>query len=141
MSGKILVDTNVWIYAHLENQTDSRHEQAARIVNNPEGLVVSVQVLNEYYSVMLKNGADDDLIQANIQTILDRFEICWFTTPLLKRSYGLRNRYRYSCWDSLILAAALETGCDAIYSEDLRHGQIIETVTIINPFEGMEVHP
>ncbi|PKN16090.1 MAG: twitching motility protein PilT [Deltaproteobacteria bacterium HGW-Deltaproteobacteria-23] len=134
MNGKILVDTNIWVYAHLENQKDDKFKQASQIVRNPSGLVVSVQVLNEYYSVMLKNRADDGLIQANIQTILNSFEICWFSAELLKRSYALRNRYRYSCWDSLILAAALESGCDAIYTEDLQHGQIVETVKIINPF-------
>jgi len=134
MNGKILVDTNIWVYAHLENPEDAKFKQASQIVGNPTGLVVSVQVLNEYYSVMLKNRADDALIQANIQTILERFEICWFSAELLKRSYALRNRYRYSCWDSLILAAALESGCDAIYTEDLQHGQVVETVKIINPF-------
>jgi predicted nucleic acid-binding protein len=134
MNGKILVDTNIWVYAHLESPEDARFKQASQIVGNPSGLVVSVQVLNEYYSVMLKNRADDALIQANIQTIMDRFEICWFTAELLQRSYALRNRYRYSCWDSLILAAAVESGCSAIYTEDLQHGQIVENVKIINPF-------
>jgi len=114
MNGKILVDTNIWVYAHLENQENAKFIRASQIVRDPSGLVVSVQVLNEYYSVMLKNRADDGLIQANIQTILDRFEICWFSADLLRRSYSLRNRYRYSCWDSLILAAAIESGCDTI---------------------------
>jgi len=137
MSDRILVDTNIWVYAHLERTGDARFRKAQEIVANPGGLVVSVQVLNEYYSVMLKNGADDDLIQANIQTILDRYEICWFSATLLQRSYSLRNRYRFSCWDSLILAAALESGCKALYTEDLQHGQLIETVQIINPFAGL----
>lgn len=133
MSGKILVDTNIWVYAHLENTGNVKFEKASGIVANPSGLVVSVQVLNEYYSVMLKNGASDELVQANIDTILGRFEICWFTDALLKRSYSLRNRYRYSCWDCLILAAAIESGCSSVYTEDLQHGQVVDTVTIINP--------
>jgi predicted nucleic acid-binding protein len=84
--------------------------------------------------ILVKNGALDDLIQANVLTILDNYEICWFTPDLLKCSFTLRNRFRFSCWDSLILAAALESGCDTIYTEDLHHGQIVETVKIINPF-------
>ena len=134
MNGKILIDTNIWVYAHLENPEDAKFKRASQIVGDPFGLVVSVQVLNEYYSVMLKNRADDALIQANIQIILDKFEICWFSADLLKRSYFLRNRYRYSCWDSLIIAAALESGCETIYTEDLQHGQVVENVKIINPF-------
>lgn len=134
MSGKILVDTNILVYAHLENLGDLKFVKATGIVADPSNLVISVQVLNEYYSVMLKNGASDDLIQQNIQTILYRFEVCWFTSSLLNRSYSLRNRYGYSCWDSLILAAAIESCCATIYTEDLQHGQVIDGVTIVNPF-------
>jgi|APHig6443717497_1056834.scaffolds.fasta_scaffold417159_2 predicted nucleic acid-binding protein len=136
MNDRTLIDTNIWVYAHLEKPGDAKFEKARQIVTNPVGLVVSVQVLNEYYSVMLKNSADDDLIQANIQTILKRYEICWFSAALLQRSFTLRNRYRFSCWDSLILAAAIESNCTRLYTEDLQHGQIVETVQIINPFLG-----
>jgi predicted nucleic acid-binding protein len=134
MNARVFVDTNVWIYAHLEKPGDSRNEQALRIISNPDSLVVSIQVLNEYYSVMKKNGAADDLIQANVLTILDNYETCWFTPELLRRSFSLRNRYQFSCWDSLILAAALESDCTVIYTEDLHHGQMVETVKIVNPF-------
>lgn len=48
MSGKIFVDTNIWVYTHRENSDDPRHEQAARVIADPSGLVISVQVLNEY---------------------------------------------------------------------------------------------
>ena len=30
---------------------------------------------------------------------------------------------KYSFYDTLILAAAVETGCDVLYSEDLHDGQ------------------
>ena len=42
----------------------------------------------------------------------------------------------FSFWDSLIIKAALETGCDTIYTEDMQHGQVIEgRLTIVNPFK------
>lgn len=34
----------------------------------------------------------------------------------------------------LIVAAALEAGCTRLLSEDLQHGQRIETLTVENPF-------
>ena len=39
-------------------------------------------------------------------------------------------------WDSLIIKAALENGCDTLYSEDMQqHGQVIENrLTVINSF-------
>jgi predicted nucleic acid-binding protein len=35
----------------------------------------------------------------------------------------------------LIIAAALESGCTRLYSEDLQHGQQIEGLIIENPFK------
>jgi predicted nucleic acid-binding protein len=44
-------------------------------------------------------------------------------------------KYGYSIFDSLIIAAALELGCNTLYTEDMQHGQVIEgTLKITNPF-------
>jgi predicted nucleic acid-binding protein len=43
-------------------------------------------------------------------------------------------RYSYRIYDSLSVAAALESACDTLYSEDLRDDQVIEGLTIRNPF-------
>ena len=37
-------------------------------------------------------------------------------------------------WDCLLLASALELGCTHFLSEDLQDGQVIEGLTIVNPF-------
>ncbi len=59
----------------------------------------------------------------------------------LRRSRRLRDealklaaRYGYRIYDALILAAAIETGCDVLYSEDMQDGQHIGALTIRNPF-------
>ncbi len=51
MCGKVFADTNIWVYAHLENPDDPRHQKASRIVLNTSSLVISIQVLNEYFQV------------------------------------------------------------------------------------------
>lgn len=48
----------------------------------------------------------------------------------------LRVSYALSYWDSLIVAAALDSGCTKLFSEDMQHGQVIEDcLTIINPIQ------
>lgn len=48
---------------------------------------------------------------------------------------NLHQHYGYSYWDSLVIATALLNGCSSLYSEDMRHGQVIDDkVEIINPF-------
>ena len=44
----------------------------------------------------------------------------------------------FSYWDSMITAAALKSGCNILYSEDLQHEQLMENqLKIINPFHVM----
>jgi len=46
----------------------------------------------------------------------------------------LRERHHFSYWDSLIVAAALESGCSELWSEDLQTGRVVEgRLTIVNP--------
>jgi predicted nucleic acid-binding protein len=53
---------------------------------------------------------------------------------LYNRAMSIRDRYQYAFYDGLIIAAALEAGCDQLLSEDLQAGQRIEGLTIVNPF-------
>lgn len=58
------------------------------------------------------------------------------TTPAtIAHATRLAHRYGFSWFDALIVAAALECGCDTLYSEDLHAGQLFEgTLHVANPF-------
>jgi predicted nucleic acid-binding protein len=49
----------------------------------------------------------------------------------------VRARYRFSFYDSLIVAAGLTSGCVRLFSEDLQSGQTIDGLRIQNPFAGV----
>jgi predicted nucleic acid-binding protein len=49
----------------------------------------------------------------------------------------LQSRYGFRFYDSLIVAAALEAGCDRLLSEDFQDGQRIEGLTVVNPFRDV----
>jgi predicted nucleic acid-binding protein len=54
-----------------------------------------------------------------------------------QRGLAVAERYRFSFYDALIVAAALESGCTTLFSEDLQDGQVIDqTLTVRNPFQG-----
>ena len=42
--------------------------------------------------------------------------------------------HRLSFYDALIIAAALEAGCDTLFTEDMQHGRKFGGLTIVNPF-------
>ena len=52
----------------------------------------------------------------------------------IEGAWDVQDRYGYSWWDSLIVAAALQSGCRYPLSEDLQDRQVIDTMTIISPF-------
>jgi predicted nucleic acid-binding protein len=57
------------------------------------------------------------------------------TTEIHDRARRVAERHQLSFYDSCIVAAAIEAGCQTLYSEDMIHGQILEeSLTLRNPF-------
>jgi len=54
----------------------------------------------------------------------------------------LRDKYKLSFWDSIIVASALQGGAVRLYSEDMQNGLVVENkLTIINPFASLVPTP
>jgi predicted nucleic acid-binding protein len=136
MNDKVFVDTNIWIYAHLEEQDSRKCALAVAALERSARLVLSTQVLNEYYSVMLKNRAQDDWIQENIESLVEWCEVALITLPVIRLAHRVKLKYRFSYWDSLIVASALDSRCKFLFSEDLQSSQLIEgSLLILNPLQ------
>lgn len=134
MNVKGFVDTNIWIYAHLQKTGDEKGARANQFVETSNDLVISTQVLSEYYAVMLRNDADDVWIQNNLESMSRYCEVSPVALASIRSAHRIRLRYRFSYWDSLIVASALESGCTVLYSEDMQAGQEIEgCLRIDNP--------
>jgi predicted nucleic acid-binding protein len=44
-------------------------------------------------------------------------------------------QYSLSFWDSIIVASALRSGCEVLYTEDMQDGpEIQDRLTVVNPF-------
>ncbi len=56
------------------------------------------------------------------------------TVDVHTRAVAIAERYGYSIFDALVIAAAFESGADTLYSEDRNDGRRIEGLTIRNPF-------
>ena len=97
---------------------------------------VNVQVLNEIAAVALRKRA---LSIAEVREFLDMLRQYCSSHPISvdTHEHGLDicERYGFSVYDSMIVAAALQAGCRTLYSEDLQHSQVIEKLlTVTNPF-------
>jgi predicted nucleic acid-binding protein len=129
------VDTNIWVYAHLKVAGDKRHDRALALVQRSSGMVISPQVVAEYYNVMLRNGREDAWIQANLKAMFARTRLQPANADVLTLALELRNRYALSFWDCQIVGAAIQAQCDVLWTEDLQHGQMLAgALRVVNPF-------
>ena len=131
------VDTNIWVYAHLQAPGEPRHPRALAFARQLKNGVISPQVVAEYYSVMLRNGKDDTWIPTNLAAIFSYTQLQPLNASVVQRALSIRNRYGFSYWDCQIVAAALEAGCVTLCTEDLQAGQIIDNVlAVVNPLHS-----
>jgi predicted nucleic acid-binding protein len=124
-------DTNVLLYLLSENA--EKADRAEALLGS--GGVVSVQVLNELASVALGKKAVDFMeLREILSTVRAVCSVKALDTETHEMGLDVAERYRFSIYDSLIVAAALRAGCSTLYTEDLQDGQKIERLTIRNPF-------
>ena len=139
---RIFVDTNVLLYAVDETELVKgplAQQWLLSLAHHGAGST-NLQVLNETTSLLLRRRRDVD--PTDVFAIVDRFS-CLGAQPLGAKETSLARalhlRLRYSWWDCLLLASALELGCTHFLSEDLQDGQRIEddgvgSLTILSPF-------
>ncbi len=139
MSAKYFLDTNVLIYA-LEGQPTTKASIAEKLIEeaiSSQAGIISLQVAQEVSNAVTRKARIKLPIDLALLFLRDTLmPLCrvFPTLELLHRGLELQDRYRYSFYDSLIIAAALEAKCDVLYSEDLQDGQRIDNLTVINPF-------
>ena len=134
MNGKIFLDTNIVVYSYSNNEAIK--QGIARGLITDCDSYVSTQVLQELTNTVTKKLGFDyaaaiDAINECTQN--NKLHVNTHTTIL--KACDVAQQYRFSFYDSLIIAAALECNCTTLYSEDLHNSQIIDgKLKIVNPF-------
>jgi predicted nucleic acid-binding protein len=131
---KAFLDTNVFVYLYSEINT-VKHQHLLKVINIYDR-VVSTQVLNEFCSVCIrKMNLPLQDIKAAIEEICETCELLKISDVTVMNALDLHERYRYSYYDSLMIASALEYDCSYLLTEDMADGQVIEgRLTIRNIF-------
>ncbi|MCI5210213.1 MAG: PIN domain-containing protein [Candidatus Electrothrix sp. ATG2] len=133
MSDRIFIDTNVLVYSIADDR--QKRTTAERVLLDNE-IVVSPQVINEFIAVTFrKRILPKEQVVSYATKFMEVFEITALTQQTVSAALDVMTRYQFSYWDSLIVAAALESRCPYLYTEDLQDGQEIkEVLTVYNPF-------
>jgi predicted nucleic acid-binding protein len=133
------LDTNVFIYSVTEDDTVKSRiatQLIRRGLDTHRG-VISYQVVQEFYNLVLKRFADrmnPSDSEEYLEKIFRPMLRIHSSVGLYQDSIALQRRYKLSWYDSLIVAAAAQAGCSTLYTEDLQHGQRFGDLEIENPF-------
>ncbi len=135
MTDKTFIDTNILVY--LSSKDEIKKNATTKLVYKLSNVVISTQVLGEFSNVAFRKKvlSNEKLIEY-INHFSKSFDIAIITEATIISAITIKGKYKFSLWDSLIIASALETECKILYSEDMQHNQVIEgLLTIINPFK------
>jgi predicted nucleic acid-binding protein len=128
----VFIDANVLLYLA---SADERKITKVEVIL-AQGGTISVQILNEIANVARRKMRME---WAETIAFVERFRLLLTVAPLTEQIHedGLRlaERYRLSVYDGMVVAAALQTGCSVLLSEDMHHGLKVEgRLEIRNPF-------
>lgn len=139
MSAEVFIDTNVFIY-QLDASDTRKQAVAERIVRDAlarGNACISFQVVQECLNTVLRKARvtlDADSARSYLDTVLIPLLQVPASAALYHRALDVQTRWKFSFYDALIVAAALTGGCTRLLSEDLQHGQRVESLTIHDPF-------
>jgi predicted nucleic acid-binding protein len=125
-------DTSVLLYLL---SADAAKADRVEILLSARG-VISVQVLNEFAAVAVRKLK---MPLHEIREILDTIRAVCSVEPITvethDRGLAIFERYGFSLYDSMLVAAALISGAKTLYSEDMQDGQVIyDQMQITDPF-------
>ncbi len=133
----VFADTNILLYAASGRPADRGKAELARALLQREHIVISYQVLQEFYA----NAVHPKKLALSSGDTL-AFCKAWLELPIVPldasifmRAVEFALRYEISNWDGAILAAAEKAVCKIVYSEDLSHGQRYFGIEVRNPFK------
>jgi predicted nucleic acid-binding protein len=127
----VFFDTNIILYVAMSDLPKADLSSALL----KAGGLVSVQVLNELVRV---SRGKMKLSWPETSDFLTRVRAAVDVVPVTVETHELAlqvaRRYKYQIYNSMIVAAALLAGCKTLYSEDMHHKQVIDGLTIANPY-------
>jgi predicted nucleic acid-binding protein len=138
MNDKTFVDTNVLVYAH-DLDAGEKHSIATGVISDlweSGNGVISTQVLQELY-VTLTQKVPSPPKKSKVRRILNNY-LAWDLAvnngETVLQASEIEESYNISFWDALIVSAAYFKNAAILLTEDLNDGQLIEGITIVNPF-------
>ncbi len=145
MSDRYFIDTNIFIY--LFDKCSPEKSRTSRVIikealDKKNGLI-SFQVVQEFMNAAVKRfpqKMSHKQLRNFFRRILRPLIGILPDVQIYEDALEINKQYRFSFYDSLIIAAAQSSACNILLSEDLQSDQTIEGVRIVNPYKQLMFH-
>lgn len=134
---RTFVDTNVFVYADDDDEPAKRDiaRECIRQLIRDKQAVVSTQVLMEYVAAGRRRlGLTISQCREKV-VLMSRLDVALIKAEHVLGALDLAAAHSFSQWDALVVKAAATSGCQFLLTEDMQDGQVIDGVTIRNPFK------
>ncbi|HKL31216.1 MAG TPA: PIN domain-containing protein [Tangfeifania sp.] len=138
MKDKFFLDTNILVYS-FDSSSPSKKEVAKDLIKKTHAGkgCISFQVIQEFLNVATRKF-EVPLKTTDAQTYLTKvlYPVCevFPYDGLYFNALEIMERWKFSFYDSMIIASAMESECTILYSEDMQHNQKLFNLKIVNPF-------
>lgn len=139
MNDRFFLDTNIFAYT-FDAKSPAKAKRATQLIRRAADTgngVVSYQVVQEFFNLAFRRFQQPMKLAEAEQYLITVFRpllAVHSSVPLYVEAMRIAGKYRFSWYDSIIVAAALQSQCAVLYTEDLQHGQEIERLRIEDPF-------
>jgi predicted nucleic acid-binding protein len=139
MSVRFFLDTNIFVYT-FDAKSSAKAKRSALLIREAVDTgngVISYQVVQEFFNIAFRRFLTPMSVAEAEQYLITVFRplLAVHSSPALYvEAMRISGKYPFSWYDSIIVAAALQSQCQILYSEDLQHKQEIESVLVENPF-------
>ena len=140
MTAICFVDANVLVYAVGRSEPQKRQIANAWLTQlwTAGAGRTGTQVLNEFY--VIATARLRQRVTATAARLVIEQYFAWqpvaIDRSLIAAGWGIQDRFRFSSWDSLIVAAAQKATCKFLLTEDLQHLQNLDGLVVLNPFKA-----
>lgn len=131
------VDTNILLYAISRDPAEEAKATIANEIIDGGGIVLSVQVLQEFYVQATRATREDAITHDQAAALVEawcRFPVQVTNVEVMRAALATRSRFDISYWDAAILEAARALGCSVVLSEDLDDATDYDGLRVEDPF-------
>lgn len=139
MAARILLDTDVLVYAHDRSEA-LKQKQALEVLDRAQEMatgLLTTQILAEFFWVSTRRLRASLTLEEAVHQV-ELFARAWpvldVTTFTVLEALRATRTYQMTYWDAQIWASARLNQIPVIFSEDFTDGAVIEGVRFVNPF-------